>query len=116
MKKKILALVCLLMCLFGVKALADGMQSAAKDRIRPGLPPGMVATWVTTPGAIDILIDTDKTDWDTVAAAATKSGSLVIHPGMTAPAGALGEVAVRDYNRYDYPSVEASENSVLQQV
>lgn len=91
-----MALICLLLCLFGVKALAE-LQPAAKERIRPGLPPGMAATWKVSPGAIDILIDAQKTDWDMVAAAATKSGSLVIHPGMDAPEGSRGEVAVRDY-------------------
>ena len=109
MKKIIACLFAAALCLCSLSAFAQQIEPADKGRILPGLPPGMVASCTASSGRVDIVIDTDRTDWDMVATAAKKSGSLVIHPGIARPADMLDVGAKSDYYWYSGYSAEQSE-------
>ena len=113
MKRIMMALAAALLCLLAFAALADTQTKSLADRFDPGLPPGMVATWQMNNGFMDIVIDTHATDWDMVAAAAKKSGSLTIHPGIHALENVKGAAFSTDIARRDGESLEAAEQRVL---
>ena len=118
MKKRIFALVCLLMCLFGMKALAQQtLELADWNRIDPNLPAGLklVGRPQRSDGELHIVIDTYATDWDMVAAAARKSNTLVIHPGIHAPEGAQGNAKYTDYYRENNQTLEPVEQRIASQ-
>ena len=89
------------------------------ERIQPGLPQGMVAKVELRGNYLDIEIDTHATDWDMVATAAKKSGSLTIHPGIEAPKDSNGNPAVKgeafstDIARWNGESLADAENRVI---
>jgi len=120
MKKNIIALTTVLLCLLASVVSADTKPLA--DRFDPGLPPGLVARTAMHNGCMDILIDTHATDWDMVATSAKKSGSLTIHPGIHAPEKKVngmweydvqGAAFSTDIARLEGESMEAAEQRVL---
>lgn len=118
MKKRVFALVCLLMCLWGTWAMAAALESAAKVRIDMNLPAGMVIDKeksYTKDGEMHIVIDTYATDWDMVATAARVSNTLVIHPGIHAPEGAQGKAEFTDYSRGYNETLAQAEQRIASQ-
>lgn len=104
MKKRVILLLCLLMCLFGVKAMAATLSAADTSRIMMNLPEGMVideARSYTRDGEMRIVIDTYATDWDMVATVARKSGSLVLNPQIKKPDNASRAKSFADYSWYN---------------
>lgn len=69
-----------------------------KDNLKITMPEGLVYTMNQKPGHIDIVINSDRTDWDLVATQADSWGEVVIDFGVEYPEGTDLAAGTRGHN------------------
>ena len=109
-------LLALAMILTAIPAAAETMEMAAKNRIMANLPAGLKADCRIQDGRMDIVVDMDGTDWDKVATVASKSGSIVIHPGIQMPAGMQGAQSFTEFFRWQNLTQAENDQRVADQI